>query len=126
MPDTGYWGRFVLAMLATWRVTHLLAEEDGPGDAVVRVRAQLGSGWLAGLMDCFYCLSLWVAVPLGVATTRRRGGALVTSLALSGAACLLERTTGERGTDALLASAGALVAEPTHRPCPGAVEALAP
>ena len=33
-------GRFVLVSLAVWRVTHLLAEEDGPGDVVVRLRAR--------------------------------------------------------------------------------------
>jgi hypothetical protein len=82
--------RFALASLATWRVTHLLAEEDGPADAVVRVRAHLGSGRLGELMDCFYCLSVWVAVPLTVAVVRRRRDAPLTWLALSGSACLLE------------------------------------
>ena len=36
------WGetlvRFVLAVFATWRVTHLLASEDGPGDVVFHLR----------------------------------------------------------------------------------------
>jgi hypothetical protein len=39
--------RFVSAVLATWRVTHLLANEDGPADSIVRFLAQLGHG-LAG------------------------------------------------------------------------------
>jgi hypothetical protein len=42
-----FWARFGLAVLATWRVTHLLASEDGPADLVVRFRAWLGHG-LAG------------------------------------------------------------------------------
>jgi hypothetical protein len=89
-------GRFALAALATWRVSHLLAEEDGPFDAVLRLRARAGSGVLGDLMDCFYCLSVWVAAPLA-ATTGRRGRDLpVTWLALSGAACLLERATAPR------------------------------
>jgi hypothetical protein len=86
-------GRFALASLATWRVAHLLAEEDGPFDAVVRLRSRAGSGLLGDLMDCFYCLSVWVAAPI-CATTGRRGRDLpLTWLALSGAACLLERAT---------------------------------
>jgi hypothetical protein len=82
--------RFALAALATWRVTHLLAEEDGPFDAVVRVRRALGDGQLGELMDCFHCLSMWVAAPLTFTVTRRREAPLVW-LALSGAACLLQR-----------------------------------
>ena len=88
--------RFALASLAVWRVTHLLAEEDGPADAVVRVRAGLGSGRLGELMDCFFCLSLWVAAPASLAVTRRGRELPVAWLALSGAACLLERATSEQ------------------------------
>ena len=87
--------RFALASLATWRVTHLLAEEDGPGDAVVRLRARLGTGQLGRLMDCFYCLSVWVAAPLSLTVTRRRREVPLVWLALSGAACLLERATSD-------------------------------
>lgn len=85
------WLRFVLAVLATWRVTHLLASEDGPADVVVRFRAWLGRSWAGGLMDCFNCLSLWVAAPLALLVTQRPVELLLSWLALSGAACLLER-----------------------------------
>jgi|SRR5450755_389754 hypothetical protein len=85
--------RFVVGALATWRVTHLLADEDGPADVVVRLRAHAGAGRLGGLMDCFYCLSVWVAAPVTVAVTRGRRPDPMTWLALSGAACLLEQAT---------------------------------
>jgi hypothetical protein len=88
--------RFALASLATWRVTHLLADEDGPADVVVRLRAHLGDGPLGGLMDCFQCLSVWVAAPLSVGLTRKRRPDPVAWLALSGAACLLEQATAGR------------------------------
>jgi Protein of unknown function (DUF1360) len=83
--------RFALAALATWRVTHLLAEEDGPADAVVRLRARLGASPLGELMDCFACLSVWVAAPASRYVARSRRDAVPVALALSGAACLLER-----------------------------------
>jgi len=83
--------RFLLAVLATWRVTHLLAKEDGPADVIVRFRARLGDGLFAKLMDCFYCLSIWVAAPLALFVTRTPIEWLLTWLALSGGACLLER-----------------------------------
>ena len=86
-----FWARFVLAILATWRITHLLAKEDGPADLVVRIRARLGRGMAGKLMDCFECLSLWVAVPIAFFVSRRPVDLLLIWLALSGAACLLER-----------------------------------
>jgi hypothetical protein len=89
--DAGFATRFALGALATWRVTHLIAEEDGPADAVLRLRARLGNGQLGRLMDCFACTSVWVAAPVSVAVTRRPRDAPLTWLALSGAACLLER-----------------------------------
>jgi hypothetical protein len=87
--------RFILAVLAAWRVTHLLASEDGPADLVFRLRARLGSSFAGKLMDCFYCLSLWVAAPLALLVTHRILGWVVAWLAISGAACLLERATEE-------------------------------
>jgi len=78
-------------MLATWRVTHLLANEDGPADLIVRFRARLGSGLLGRLMDCFYCLSLWVAAPFAFFVADSAVDRIVAWLALSGGACLAER-----------------------------------
>ena len=84
--------RFAAAALAVWRVAHLVAEEDGPFNAVARTRAR-ARGELGELMDCFYCLSLWAAAPLAPAVAPRRRDIPVAWLALSGAACLIERTT---------------------------------
>jgi len=83
--------RLTLAVLATWRVTHLLASEDGPADIIVRFRALLGRSILGELMDCFNCLSLWIAAPAALFVTRKPLDWLMTWLALSGAACLLDR-----------------------------------
>jgi hypothetical protein len=86
-----WWIRFVLAVLATWRVTHLLASEDGPADIIVRFRRLLGQSMVGQLMDCFNCLSLWIASPAAVFVSRRPLEWLYCWLALSGGACLLER-----------------------------------
>jgi len=92
MTEPGAWMRLVVAVLATWRITHLLASEDGPWDLVVRLRLHLGRSFGGRLLDCFYCLSLWVAAPVALFVGRRPAEWMVTWLALSGAACLLERT----------------------------------
>lgn len=85
------WMRLLLAVLATWRVTHLLAREDGPAEVIARVRARLGRSLAGRLMDCFYCLSVWVAAPFALLVGEGPLEWLVGWLALSGAACLLER-----------------------------------
>lgn len=82
--------RFGLAALATWRVTHLLVNEDGPADAIVRVRAKLGDSQLGALMDCFHCASMWVAIPFAFFAARKPADRVAAWLALSGAACLIQ------------------------------------
>jgi hypothetical protein len=97
MNDISPIWRFILSALAVWRLTHLLAEEDGPWDLIVRLRSRLGSGFFGSLMDCFYCLSLWFSLPFAIWLAN--GGWIAILLhwqALSGAACLLEKTTGPR------------------------------
>src|SRR5262245_22248136 len=91
---------FVVAVLGVWRVTHLLAAEDGPFDAIARVRARAGSGFAGRLLDCFQCLSLWVAAPFAAAFSARWDERAALWLALSGAACLLERVSSRPETPA--------------------------
>jgi hypothetical protein len=91
MSETSFWIRFVLAVLATWRVTHLLANEDGPADLIVRFRALFGQSVAGKMMDCFNCLSLWVAAPVAFLLSQEPVDLLLSWLALSGATCLLER-----------------------------------
>lgn len=96
MGSSLFWARFVLASLAVWRVTHLLASEDGPGNVIAWVRRRLGHSVLGSLMDCFGCLSFWVSAPFAFMISRRPiTDAVLVWLALSGAAFLLERATSE-------------------------------
>ncbi|HLH41425.1 MAG TPA: hypothetical protein VKV74_00465 [Bryobacteraceae bacterium] len=90
------WFRFVISALAVWRVGHLLAAEDGPWDLIVRIRRKLGAGLWGRLMDCFYCLSLWISIPFAFFVVDGIPGRFVAWLALSGAACLAERLGLER------------------------------
>lgn len=88
------WIRVVLAILATWRVTHLLANEDGPADVIFRLRRRLGDGFIGSLMDCFNCMSIWIAAPFALFVSTDPLSWAVSWLALSGAACILERLGG--------------------------------
>ena len=93
-----YW--FTLSVLCVWRVSHLLQAEDGPADLLVRVRRMAGSGFAGKLLDCFYCLSLWVAAPLAYWVPETRLERLLWWPALSAGAILLERVTSLRNGDA--------------------------
>ena len=85
---------FVLGALAVWRLTHLLSAEDGPWDTLAKLRKLVGESFLGKLLDCFYCLSLWVAVPVAWQLAQGWKQGLLLWLALSGSAILAERLTG--------------------------------
>ncbi len=87
-----YW--LILAILCVWRLTHLLQAEDGPGDIFVHLRRRAGGGFWGKLLDCFYCLSVWMALPVAL---------------LAGQDWL------ERAFLWLAASAGAILLETAHR-----------
>lgn len=82
---------FILGVLGVWRLTHLLNAEDGPWEVLVRLRKLAGSSFWAKLLDCFYCLSLWVAAPFALLLASSWRERLLLWLALSGGAILLER-----------------------------------
>jgi hypothetical protein len=84
---------FPVGILGVWRITHLLAAEDGPWDLVARLRTAAGHGFLGSLLDCFYCLSLWVAAPFAIVIGAGWVERLLLWPALSGGAILLERAT---------------------------------
>src|ERR1051326_1161430 len=52
-----------LGILAVWRITHFFQAEDGPWDVAVRLRRLVGNGFWGKLLDCFYCLSIWISAP---------------------------------------------------------------
>lgn len=89
------YGLFIGA-LTVWRLTHLLQAEDGPWDVVLRLRRLAGAGLLGQAMDCFYCLSLWVALPCALALGTDWMETLWLWPGLSGAAILLERFSARR------------------------------
>jgi len=66
--------KLILFGLATWRVASLLVHEDGPWRLFRRLREWAGirhdekgealvipDGFLAGVLSCVWCCSMWVA-----------------------------------------------------------------
>ncbi|MCW3474207.1 hypothetical protein [Limobrevibacterium gyesilva] len=100
----------LVGVLCVWRLTHLLVVEHGPWRVMARLRARLGGGFWAGLFDCFYCLSLWIAAPVAWLVGDGALARLLLWPALSGGAILLERAMAgrtESGTAIYAEDAGA-------------------
>ena len=92
----------MLLCLATWRLSHMVALEDGPWDCFARWRRRVGAvrnvggywtadrSW-AKLWICPLCLSVWIAPVLLFAYQSEEWPRwVILVLALSGAASLLE------------------------------------
>jgi len=84
---------FFIVLLAAWRITHLFAREDGPFNSIFRLRKMAGAGFFGSLLDCPYCLSIWVAIPFAIYIARNLKEGILLWLALSGGICLLEKLT---------------------------------
>jgi hypothetical protein len=97
-----YW--LALGILITWRVTHLVSVESGPWRIFEWLRRAAGTGVVAELLACFYCLSLWIAAPLAVLLGSGWRHRFLLWPALSAGAILLERLTlrSESATPILL------------------------
>jgi len=86
-----YW--LLIGTLAVWRLTHLFSAEDGPWNVIVWIRRKAGGGFWGKLLDCFYCLSLWVAAPFAIFIGESVKESLFLWLAFSAGAILLNRAT---------------------------------
>jgi len=84
----------IVGILGIWRITHLLNAEDGPGKIFVRLRRLAAFGFWGELLDCFYCLSVWIALPFAWWLGHGWQQQLLLWPALSGSAILLDRITG--------------------------------
>jgi len=89
-------GELAIGALAVWRITHLLHAEDGPADVLVRFRRALGSGVLGRAVQCFYCLSVWVALPFSILLQPAWRERLLLWPALSAGAILLHEFIASR------------------------------
>lgn len=89
------WLQCVLSVLAIWRLTHLLSLEEGPWAVFLSLRRIVGQGFWGQLLNCFYCLSVWIAAPFALLLPASWVQRVIAWWAMSGAAILLERATSE-------------------------------
>lgn len=86
-----YW--LLLGILSVWRITSLLGREDGPWDFFATLRQKVGAGFFGKMLDCFYCLSLWIAAPFGFLIGETWIERFLLWLAFSAGAIALDRLT---------------------------------
>jgi hypothetical protein len=89
---------FLVGVFAVWRITYAVTMEDGPARVLARLR--VAAAWRGSVLECFYCASVWIALPVAFAIGTTITERALLWLALSGAACLLHRIT-ERGQPAM-------------------------
>jgi hypothetical protein len=88
----------VVGSLAVWRITHWIQLEEGPWQALALLRRFVRARGWGGPLECFYCLSLWVAGIVAVSLGRDWAYRALLWPALSGGAILLERARAAEDT----------------------------
>jgi len=87
---------FALGVFAVWRITYALTNEAGPARVLLKLR-RAASRW-GTVLECFYCASVWVALPAALAIGTTNVERALLWPALSGAACLAHRFTERNQT----------------------------
>ena len=82
----------IVGVLAVWRLSHLLVSEAGPWRVLEWTRRRFAGSVFSDLVNCFYCLSVWVSVPFAFLLNGTWKGRLLLWPALSAGAIIIERT----------------------------------
>jgi Protein of unknown function (DUF1360) len=90
--------KYFILVIVVWRITHLIVLEDGPFDLIIKIRKLAGNSFFGKLMDCFYCLSIWVGLGVAIFTSANVEMIIVLTLYYSGASLLLEKLTNKNFT----------------------------
>jgi hypothetical protein len=85
----------IIILLAVWRLTHLIQAEDGPFDLIYKLRELAGNSVIGKLMDCFYCLSIWISLIPGIYYGNSIINKILLTLSFSGGAIILEKLTNK-------------------------------
>lgn len=87
--------KYFVIVIVVWRITHLITAEDGPFDLILRLRKLMGNSFFGKLMDCFYCLSIWIGFFVALYVSKSLEEILILTLYYSGASLILEKITNK-------------------------------
>lgn len=81
---------FVVALLGVYRLSHMIAMEDGPFDVFAAARDAIGqASWVGRGLHCVLCISFWLALPFAWAIAP--GALVLVWLGLAGGCLVLHR-----------------------------------
>ena len=90
--------KYLVVVIVVWRITHLITTEDGPFDMIIKMRKFVGNSFLGKLMDCFYCLSIWIGLAFAFYLEKNVEMIILLTLYYSGASILIEKITNKNFT----------------------------
>lgn len=88
----------IVFFLAVWRLSKMVTEEEGPGMVFTMLRELAGAqidgiperweslSWYGKLLQCPYCLSVWIALALWALHTQNKNAYHFVAFSLSGSA----------------------------------------
>lgn len=85
--------RFSLSALAVYRMSFLIAREDGPWGVFRQLRTSAKATMAARLIGCVNCLSVWISLPLAWFVGSSSIERVLAWWALSGAVVLMDRSS---------------------------------
>lgn len=82
--------RFVILVLAVYRISRMIALEDGPADIFANLREFLGQGdWIGRGFHCVLCVSVWVSLAAALLAFRKPRCILAHWFAIAGGVALI-------------------------------------
>ena len=87
--------KYFILVIVTWRVTHLISNEDGPFEIIFKLRQISGNSFFGKLMDCFYCLSIWIGFLLSIYISNQVIEIIFFTLYFSGTSIIIEKLTNK-------------------------------
>jgi hypothetical protein len=87
--------KYLIIVIVVWRLTHLICAEDGPFDLIIKLRKSLGNSFFGKLMDCFYCVSIWIGLAAACFAGDNLKEIIILTLYYSGTTLLLEKITNK-------------------------------
>ena len=89
---------FVILSLAVWRISRMVALEDGPFDVLAKVRERLGvhkqETWVHRGLACVACVSFWIGLFAGLSWRGVNVEGLMSGLAMSAVSVVLMKRAG--------------------------------
>lgn len=90
----GKFYRLIVLILAVYRLSRMIAIEDGPADIFTKFRSTLSQeSWVGRGFYCVLCLSFWLSLLAAILAYRKPRCILVHWLAIAGGVTLINEVT---------------------------------